>query len=341
MNTEFSLTRQVFSECMAMADHAFESGIAVPSGVASRLQDTADDLKGLDKAARQTSEEDGPLAALDETRYIGTLASIHGQLADLVTPATPRTITLLGQHSHGSLLHFHGGVPLVHRLRTTALISLAMMIGFSLSEQVDGNPASFSLFSNSGMSLLLNYLFLLSAASLGACFSALFTANRYIKDGTFDDRFESTYWSRYVLGLIGGIMIAMLVPIGEFLAPETGATQGASHAHMGPPLLALLGGFAANFVYRVLDRLVKMMESGVKGDPNDALAVQEQQVRARLDNKAVQDRLDQARQLLQLQQRLAETNDPEVVKNALLEMQQKLVEDRDMTGSDHKRDFTG
>lgn len=333
MNNEFSLTRQVFSECMAMADHAFESGTTVPSDLARRLQDIADDLKGLDKAASQTSEEDDQL---DEMRYIGTLTSIHGQLTDLVAPATPRTITLLGQDNHGSLLRFHGGVPLVHRLRATAVISLIMMVGFSLSEQVDGNPESFSLFGNEGTSLLLNYLFLLSAASLGACFAALFTANQYIKDGTFDDRFESTYWSRYVLGLIGGIMIAMLVPIGEFLASETGSAHGSNLADMGPPLLALLGGFAANFVYRVLDRLVKMMESGVKGDPKDALAVQEQQVRARLDNKAVQDRLDQARQLVQLQQRLAETNDPEMVKQALLEMQHKLVEDRGMAGSGDK-----
>jgi hypothetical protein len=37
-------------------------------------------------------------------------------------------------------------------------------------------------------------------AGLGACFAALFLANRYIAEGTFDPKYESSYWIRFILG---------------------------------------------------------------------------------------------------------------------------------------------
>jgi len=52
--------------------------------------------------------------------------------------------------------------------------------------KVNGSPDGFSLLKNSGMDLLLNELFLLSAAGIGASFSNLFQANLFVRNGTFD-----------------------------------------------------------------------------------------------------------------------------------------------------------
>ncbi len=164
----------------------------------------------------------------------------------------------------------------------------------------------------------MNYLYLLSAASLGACFSSLYIANRFVKLHTFDDMYESTYWTRYVLGLMAGILIAVMIPLDQFIDPK-------EFPGFGPPILALLGGFAANFVYRVLDKMVKMMESAVKDDAKAGLVSRELKVRARLEGKEMQDRLEQAKQLARLQRRLAENKDPKEVEKALQEMQQNLM----------------
>lgn len=313
-----SLTRQLQMESMAMADYAFDSGLRVPSDLAKLLQAITDDIHYHDIAHQD-------LAVLDETRHIGALTAIHGELADLIAPATPRTILLLSQQSQ-SRLRFGGGVPLVHRLSKVSIISLVFLLLLSLFPEIDGHQDSFSLTSQvAPRTLMVNFLFLLSAASLGACFSALFLVNGYIKQGTFDSAYESTYWARFVLGLMAGIIMAMIIPL-DVIAHSEHVTPEGTPSGMGPPLLALLGGFAASFVYRVLNKLVKMMEVSVKSDPKDALAVQEQQAQMRLEGKAIRDRMEQARQLAYLQQKLSETNDPEEIRDALQEMQQNLPE---------------
>lgn len=175
---------------------------------------------------------------------------------------------------------------------------------------------------------MLNYMFLLSAASMGACFSGLFTANEYIKKGTFDNLFQSTYWSRYVLGLMGGMMIAILVPLELLLGssnndvPASG--QGVINS-LGPSLMALLGGFAANFVYRLLDKLVKVMESMVKADPKEALASREIQAQTKLSAQSTQDRMNQVREINRIQAQLSENTNIDEVRKALTEMQQRLI----------------
>ncbi len=123
------------------------------------------------------------------------LAQVHARLADLVAPARPRTILLLAEEKEkANPFYFLGEVPLIRRLMFISIISLIGLISVSLSSAVDGNPKSFSLLENQGTSLLLNQLFLLTAASLGASFANLIQTQRYIKDGTFDPKYESSYW---------------------------------------------------------------------------------------------------------------------------------------------------
>ncbi|MDJ0841718.1 MAG: hypothetical protein QNK37_34765 [Acidobacteriota bacterium] len=305
------LLKQLASQCLAMMDFANDSGKTAPPEATRQLEQLA-------MLCRQKNDDED--IDFDEPRMIEKLAEIHNLLAALIVPASPRTILILAEHKKPgeiNLLRFRGTVPLVRHLRAAVLLSLAGMVLFSLFESVDGRQSSFNITEKFGIDLALNYLFLLSAASMGACFSGLFTANQYIKEGTFDNVFQSTYWSRYVLGLMGGIMIAMLVPLEQFF--------DLSVSGLGPSLLALLGGFAAGFVYRVLDKLVKVMESLVKADPKTALAAREMQAQSRLAGKASQQRLDQAREINRLQKKIAATGDVASVQEALLEMQQRLL----------------
>ena len=64
---------------------------------------------------------------------------------------------------------------------------------------------------------------------------------------------------RFIHGLIAGIVLPELIPV-----------QG--DQALSRPLLALLGGFSASVVYRLLSRLVDTLESLFQGDPREFLA---------------------------------------------------------------------
>lgn len=251
------------------------------------------------------------------------LTGIHNRLSQLVAPATPKTILLLAmEEKNPGPLKFLGAVPLIRRLMAVAAFSMVGFILVTLSEDVDGS--GFDLLENSGYKLLLSELFLIFAASIGASFTNLFEAQRYIKDGTFDPKFESSYWVRYVLGLMAGTILAMLVPI-EALVAE-GGDGGSSILHqLGKPMLALLGGFAASAVYRILNRIVAALESLVAGDTRDLVMAQEQMTKARLQEQETQNRMKLSTQLITLEQKLGDAKDPSVILNELKEIQKQLV----------------
>ncbi len=314
----FALKEQLVSECRAMAQHAFANGLKVPGEIVKVLQAIAAQGVGEDPAKLQNAP-DGAVAQL---------AAIHAQLAEIVAPAKPRSILLLiTEGAKGKFWQFLGPVPLVRRMMAIAIFSLIALIGISLAPDVDGNPERFNLFSQyKGASLLLNQLFLLSAAAIGASFAALFLANEYIQDGTFDPVYESSYWARFVLGLLAGMMLGSLVPIESYIgtasdaAPAKGAPQG-----FGRPILALLGGFSADLLFRILNRLIDAVDALVRGDTADIVAAQEQAAKARLAEQSTQNRLQLATMLTKLQQQLGPSVTPEDIKQELNRLQSELI----------------
>lgn len=100
-----------------------------------------------------------------------------------------------------------------------------------------------------GASALVNEIFFLAAGGIGAAFAALFRAYVYIAEGTYDPKYESSYWIRFILGLMAGVLLPALVPLGTTSSAVT------------RPALALVGGFSAALVYRILQRLVDVVGS--------------------------------------------------------------------------------
>jgi hypothetical protein len=174
--------------------------------------------------------------------------------------------------------------------------------------------------------LLFNLLFLLSAAGLGACFAGLFLANRYIANNTFDPKYEASYWIRIVLGLMAGIILAELIPLdllggtGSLAAASgTGAEHTTASAvnTLGKPVLALLGGFSAAAVYRVISKIVDALESLVRGDNRENAAVLDQATKAQYQSQLAAQRLTLAANLTGIQQKIDRTGDSEELKREL------------------------
>jgi hypothetical protein len=172
------------------------------------------------------------------------------------------------------------------------VIVILMLAAFvAIATSPDIHSTSGDIFKSSGFPLLLNELFYIAAGGLGAAFYALFTAYRYIASGTYDTTYESSYWIRFILGLIAGVLVPALIPIGKESVTR--------------PLLALLGGFSAAMLYRILQRLVQTVESLVEGEPKPAEMARQAAASARAAAQLDEDRLALVGDLIHLRDALS------------------------------------
>ncbi|MCP4655512.1 MAG: hypothetical protein GY856_08850 [bacterium] len=317
-----NLRTQMILESIAMAKHAFASGIKVPGQLVLAIQQFVEprprEQGGGEDASEASGDESPPLKDLVPSAdppgvTINLLARVHEQLARIVAPATPRTILLIAkeQQKKGFWL-FLGPVPLVRGLMLAAVVFLVGLVCISLSEQVNGQV---SWSTESGWSLLLEELFLISAAGLGAAFTALFQANRYIVDGVFDPKYDASYWIRIVLGVIAGMILALLIPI----------EGSGSLKELTKPTLAMLGGFSVAVVYRILNRMVVAVESLVQGDSKDQVKSEVKAAQVRAEEEQGDNRLRLAAGLMSLKEQIGTEAKPEQIHQKLRQILGQLV----------------
>lgn len=321
-----TLRDQLFRECEAMAKYALASGMKIPGSLLQSLdaltpqnsplkqESTPGKGNAIETRNRSLDRETG--TAGFKNADVKQLALIHSRLAQIVAPATPRAILLLATEStRKGVRHFLGPVPLVRGLMLTTILCLILFIATSLSPLVDQNSVSGDVLQTSGLPLLLNLLFFVFAAGLGASFAALFQVNQYIANGTYDPKYASSYWIRLALGIIAGLILAVLVPIDM---------EGSREA-IAKPTLAMLGGFSSAVVYRILNRLVETLESLVRGETRAIEAAQEQLARARVTEQLVQSRMELAANLISLQQQLSDGASPGDLKDRVARMLDDLM----------------
>jgi hypothetical protein len=83
------------------------------------------------------------------------------------------------------------------------------------------------------------------------------------------------------------------------------------------PVLAMLGGFSASAVYRILHRLVDTVESLVRGDTSDMIEAQAQTARAQAYQRLVSSRLGLAADIMRFHQQIGPETTPNEVKDKL------------------------
>jgi len=106
-------------------------------------------------------------------------------------------------------------------------------------------------------------------ASTGACVYILTTSYRYLVDRSFDPKYNAAYATRLVCGIVAGFILAQVS--GFFIS------EGSPWAKVGPGVLALLGGFAAEAVEEVLKRMVAVFMAVVNGTGEQQSKVQLQE----------------------------------------------------------------
>ena len=336
------------AECDAMVDHAFASGTEIPPELMALLYDISchEADTGNENASSAESKHNG-----QPTIKAQQLTLLHNKLAAIVAPASPRTLLLMREEAQrGGIFLVFGRVPFIRYMMAVAIIALISLITISMSKEINNATIVLSIFENSGTSLLRVQLLFISAAALGASFSALFQANQYIVQGTFDPKYEASYWVKFVVGLIAGIILTQVIPTtGLEYAIESSpvaSTQSQSIANndtvktsgltetnqedirgMIKITLALLGGFSASLVYLILNRLVETIKFFIE----PTLRSKQDAVEAGLKNTFDVDKLITKTELINevmvLQQQLSAkgNTDPVKIQQLLNEYMQKIM----------------
>ena len=275
----YTMREQLLREAVEMVRFSFASGKSVPTSVVDTVE------------MYESHAADPNAAPMDPT----PLVLAHARLAKIVAPATPKAIVLLAdERIDRGRWGFLGPVPLVRRMMTVAVVCVIGFILLSLTQMVNGTDIDVT--SSQGLELLVNELFWLFAAGVGASFAMLFQVNDYIVRCTYDPKYEPSYWIKFFLGVMAGFIIVAMVPIPE--SKEAGL-------QLAKPTIAMLGGYSASAVYRILTRLVETIESLFRGNAKEVIAEREQAAAARAAEEASRARVRMAAQLVELQQRLA------------------------------------
>ncbi len=256
---------------------------------------------------------------------LAALVAAHGRLARLSAPASPATIRLLDALAHSDEGRWStlGAVKLVRQMMMVALGCVALFVALSLSRYVAVGDVD--LAHSSGGKLLLNELFWMASAGMGASFAMLFQVNQYITDRTYDPAYAPAYWVKFLLGVIAGFIMVALLPFAE---PDAAAATGSAAETtqtFTQPLVAMLGGFSASAVYGILTRLVGAVESLFSGDAREQATAREAAAVQRLNGEAAEARIAVAGRLVQVQQQLSSGAAPGDLSLRLQEVIDSLV----------------
>ncbi|HET7231234.1 MAG TPA: hypothetical protein VFJ16_14595 [Longimicrobium sp.] len=297
-----ALREQMLGEAVAMARYALASGKSVPASAADAIE-----------KARFAD----PAQPLNLT----PLVKAHEQLSRLVTPATPRALLAMGDEHGGSRIAWLGSVGLVRRMMGAAVISVIVFVGLSVTEYTSAT-GELSYSNSSGVELFANEMFWLAAAGIGASFAMLMQVNGYIVKRTYDPKYEPTYWIKFILGVMAGFILCILLPV-DLAAGKPNTAELADA--IARPTLAMLGGFSASAVYRVLDKLVESVEAVFRASATDELAQRERAAQTRANEEVSRARIDVASKIVDLQHQVAAGADPATLTQALSGMLKSLT----------------
>lgn len=292
-----SLREQLVRESSAMVRQLVGNGMRVPPAVIHAADQ-------FETALAQNQPID-----------VIALAGTHERLARLVAPAKPGTLYLLDAsvQERGDEAGFTSPLRIVRHMIRVAIACVAVFIVLSVlsiaeaHDQIELYTSRFLI-----VEVILDRVFWLAAAGIGAAFAMLFQLNDQVTSRTFDPDESSSYWVKFYLGVVAGFILVALIPESVVGSTEvTGGGDGTSTQALARPTIALLGGFSASAVYRILTRMVEALESIFSGGVKEQAAAAEKAAATRANEESAQSRMAVAGQLVDLQQKLAAGMKPE------------------------------
>lgn len=308
------LLKTLIYDCRLMLHYALASGLQITPNIADTMAKTEKIfLNAMPDQDIRTPDEEGSAQDLSATQsflsnhtLFSELVSAYNELSRIVSPATPRSLAV----TEGIAAGVHGTfntIPLLNRLMLAAISCLFIFILTGASKYV-GVQGGGDIATSSGFPFLYNQINFLAAAGLGSSFYALFTVNRFVVERTYDPVFQSTYWIRFTLGLISGTILANFIKID--INPQVSDA-------MEKATVAMLGGFSAEAVYRILNRMVAAVITLVRGDTKDISKGREAIAKTNLSALMEKQRMELATELLSLHSTLKSGADTSTTEQEL------------------------
>ncbi|GEM_PF-1754732 len=282
----------LYLECLIMLKYAAKKGFHTKEWIDNhfiRIEDLVKESTKLESELNQhedSTEEKNELKARLEgnkqalEQEIILLPKIHAILLEHVSPATPKSIWLTQPDASG-YLH----IPPITFLRICALVCLAPFILFTTIRS--GNTNEMEVYRT---------IAIIFGAGLGSAFYALFTANHYVTARTFDLGYSSVYTTRWILGIIAGVILAnIIVPYvkSDGMKPDF-------LAQLGPPMIAMIGGYSAEAVNQILRKLVTMLVTLFESETQDIVRFKEQEMKVKYTAEDTKKRLSTAIELTKI-----------------------------------------
>lgn len=103
-------------------------------------------------------------------------------------------------------------------------------------------------------------------ALVGSFFYMLIRLQPFLENRTFDPKYNSAYFTRFVTGVVAGVILAYVVKAYVTCAPCDSSKSNNAIACLSAAIIGILGGFSAEAVEQVLQRLVEVLLSTIRGD---------------------------------------------------------------------------
>lgn len=107
-----------------------------------------------------------------------------------------------------------------------------------------------------------------AGACLGGSFYVLIKTQAFLSNRSYDPKYNASYISRFITGVIAGVILAYGLP--SFVGASTDKA-GVMTGTLTPGVLGILGGFSAEAVEVILQRLVDIILAAVRGDGSAAI----------------------------------------------------------------------
>ena len=219
---------QMYKQVLMMSDYALANGVKIPENVKKCLID---------------------FESKDE------LLDAHMVLSELIAPTTPKSleynVSIKDESKTGFWRHI-SPYPIIRELFVATLIAAMIFMATGLTEDVNSVNLSHGLLESSGLPLLYNSLFIASAAALGSCFSLLTEALSKIKSVSLNSGDKPYFRATLMLGIISGLLLSEVV--------VTKDTTIESAISLNRMILALMGGFSSELVYKTMQALMEKLK---------------------------------------------------------------------------------
>lgn len=285
----FKTQTKALQECETMVRYAQSQGKTIPSHVLKQMSDLGAITHELEHEIQS-----GNAAQLDpRSLNMALIGDLHKELANVIAPATPATVLLMENSKRRGLFGLLGPVPLVRRLNIITMLCLLTFLGLFFAEEVDSLTVNGDILSYEGMAFVYNELVILCMAALGASFYALFEVYKYITKNSYDPKYDSIYWIRFVLGIVSGVILAQFIFVSpEILGEDVSeiANNMSKSQELGgfmtyKPLLAFLGGFSARIVHKILNSMVEAIETFISGSARDMVVAREEAAKVKMQQQ--------------------------------------------------------